>query len=262
MARTENSSLTNALKVLKTFSVEQTELSLDEIAAENNISKSTACRLLQTLESEGFIVQNTRSNTYHLGLSVLYLANAMLDRFSSLKEMTKYLKKCTEETGESSHIAVLQGKEVLYLKKEDNQYRVHLRSHIGKRNPAHCTASGLALLAYVDEHKIREWYADGFERPTKYSISSIEQLLERLEEGRRKGYFLSDREMVENVLSVGAPIFNREGEVMASISIAGLYNRMKPQLSKIIRLVTETSKEISCMIQHTEEIFIHETRFG
>ncbi|MFO7316789.1 MAG: IclR family transcriptional regulator [Bacilli bacterium] len=260
--RTSNSSLKNALRILKTFSVDHTELTLDEFAANNGISKSTACRLLQTLESEGFIVQNTRSNTYHLGLSVLYLANIMLEGFYPLKEMTRYLKKCTEETGESSHIAVLQRKEVIYLKKEDNQYRIHLQSHIGKRNPAHCTASGLALLAYVDEQTIREWYADGFERPTKYSISSIEQLLKRLEDGRAKGYFISEREMVEDVLAVGAPIFNKDGEVLASISIAGLHARMKPQLSKITQLVKETSKEISCMIQHSKEPLIHETYIG
>lgn len=259
MARTENSSLTNALRILKSFSIDQTELTLDEIALMNNISKSTACRLVQTLESEGFVIQNTRSNTYHLGLSVLYLSNVMLDRFNTLKKMTGYLKKLTELTGESSHISVLQGNQVLYLKKEDNQYQVHLRSHVGRRNPAHCTASGLAILAYLDEETIRALYEDGFEQPTKFSISSVELLLQRLEEGRKKGYFVSEREMVENVLSVGAPIFHNDGSVFASVSVAGLYNRMKPQLPKVAYLVKETSEQISALIQQSKESFDYET---
>lgn len=262
MTRTENSSLTNALRILKSFSIDQTELTLDEIATMNNISKSTACRLVQTLESEGFVIQNTRSNTYHLGLSALYLSNVMLDRFEILKKMTSYLKKLTELTGESSHIAVLQGNKVLYLKKEDNQHQVQLRSHIGRRNPAHCTASGLALLAFLDEDEIRALYKDGFEQPTKYSIASVELLLQRLEEGRKKGYFVSEREMVENVLAVGAPIFHKDGTVFASVSVAGLYNRMKPQLPKIVHLVKDTSEQITAFIQQSKEPFNYETFIG
>lgn len=258
MTRTKNSSLTNALRILKCFSIDQMELTLEEIATLNHISKSTACRLVQTLESEGFIIQNTRNNTYHLGLSMLYLSNVMLNRFYTLKEMTRFLVKLTEETGESSHIAVLQGKEILYLKKEDNKYQVHLRSHIGRRNPAHCTASGLSLLAYLDVQTLQSLYNDGFECPTKYSISSMESLLARLESGRKQGYFISEGELVENVMAIGAPIFHKDGSVFASISIAGLQSRVKPRLSKMIKHVKKTSEELSNLIQQSEEPFHYE----
>lgn len=117
MTRTKNSSLTNALRILKTFSVDDIELTLDDIVEKIAISKSTACRLVQTLESEGFITQNTRYNTYALGSSILSLSNTLLEQFYSLKDMTGFLKNLTQVTGESSHIAVLQGNEVIYLKK-------------------------------------------------------------------------------------------------------------------------------------------------
>lgn len=249
MTRTKRSSLSNALHILKSFSVDDTELSLDDISEQVAISKSTACRLVQTLESEGFITQNTRFNTYALGASILSLSNTMLDQFYRLKELTVFLKQLTAVTGESSHIAVLQGNQVLYLKKEDNQYRVQLRSHIGKRNPAHCTASGLALLSDLSSKELQVLYKDGFEQPTPFSISSIHQLTERLVEGKKLGYFIGDGEMVENVLSVGAPIFNKDGEVIASISVAGLRQRMRPQFKKIINQVIQTSTDISDFIK-------------
>lgn len=249
MTRTKQSSLTNALHILKSFSVDEIELSLDEIAERIAISKSTACRLVQTLESEGFITQNTRYNTYALGASILSLSNTLLDQFYSLKEMTGFLKQLTKATGESSHIGVLEGNQVIYLKKEDNEHRVQLRSHIGRRNPAHCTASGLALLGYLSDQEIEMLYKDGFEQETPYSISSIAQLKQRLEEGRKQGYFISDREMVENILSIGAPLFNKEGEVVASISVAGLRQRMRPQLKKIIDHVIQTSNDLSNFIK-------------
>lgn len=245
MTRTKRSSLSNALHILKSFSVDDPELSLDDISEQVAISKSTACRLVQTLESEGFVTQNTRYNTYALGASILSLSNTMLDQFYRLKELTTFLKQLTAKTGESSHIAVLQGNQVLYLKKEDNQYRVQLRSHIGKRNPAHCTASGLALLSGLNRKELQELYKDGFEQPTPYSISSIHQLIERLEKGKKLGYFIGDNEMVENILSIGAPIFNRDGVLIASISVAGLRQRMHPQLKNIIKEVIQTSTDIS-----------------
>ncbi|RKQ12469.1 IclR family transcriptional regulator [Ureibacillus endophyticus] len=251
MTRTKNSSLTNALRILKSFSVDDIELTLDDIAEQIAISKSTACRLVQTLESEGFITQNTRYNTYALGSSILSLSNTLLEQFYSLKDMTSFLKNLTKVTGESSHIAVLQGNEVIYLKKEDNEHRVQLRSHIGRRNPAHCTASGLALLGYLSDEEIEMLYKDGFHQETAYSISSITQLNKRLEEGRKQGYFISDKEMVENVLSIGAPLFNKDGEVFASISVAGLRQRMRPQMKKIIDQVIKTSIEISDFIKQS-----------
>lgn len=249
MTRTKHSSLTNALRILKSFTIDDIELTLDDIVEQLAISKSTACRLVQTIESEGFMTQNTRSNTYALGASILSLSNTMLGQFHLLKELTGFLKTLTEVTGESSHIAVLQGNQVLYLKKEDNQNRVQLRSHIGRRNPAHCTASGLALLGYVNEQELQALYTEGFEQATPYSISSFSQLTERLEEGRKEGYFTSDREMVENVLSIGAPIFNKEGNVITSISVAGPRQRMKPQIKKIIDQVIRTSEDISSFIK-------------
>ncbi|MFD0944544.1 IclR family transcriptional regulator [Savagea faecisuis] len=253
MTRTKKSSLTNALHILKSFTVDDTELSLGEIAEQVAVSKSTACRLVQTLESEGFIIQNTRSNTYTLGTSILSLSNTMLDQFYRLKEMTVFLKQLTLATGESSHIAVLKGNEVLYLKKEDSQYSVQLRSHIGKWNPAHCTASGLALLSALKEQELVKLYKEGFEQPTPFSISSIRQLTERLQESKKQGYFMSEGEMVENVLAIGAPIFNEYGEIIASISVAGLRQRMRPQLKNVIRQVTQTSDELSHFIKQRRE---------
>ncbi len=117
MSRTKNSSLSNALRILKSFSVDQPELTLSEVAELVDISKSTACRLIQTLESEGFMHQNIHFNTYSLGASVLALSNTAIDQLAILKGTTYFLKQLTIQTGESSHIAILENTDVIYLKK-------------------------------------------------------------------------------------------------------------------------------------------------
>ncbi len=249
MSRTTNSSLTNALHILKCFTIDQPELTLSEVAELTNVSKSTACRLIQTLESEGFIHQNLHFNTYSLGASVLSLSNTVVDQIAILKETTYFLKQLTVQTGESSHIAILDNEDVLYLKKEDSQHHVQLLSHIGRRNPAHCTASGQAILAFLKPATIEKIFEGGLEEVTKYSITNLPQLQQLLATIRQKGYAISMGEFIENIVSVGAPIFNKQNKVVASISIAGPKNRVLPNLQKIVDHVVFTSNNLTKYVQ-------------
>ena len=252
MSRTTNSSLTNALRILKSFSIDNPELTLSEIAELVDVSKSTACRLIQTLESEGFMHQNLHFNTYSLGASVLALSNTAIDQLSILKGTTYFLKQLTALTGESSQIAILENTEVIYLKNEDSQHRVQLLSHIGRRNPAHCTASGQAILAFLKPTYIEKIFENGLPQSTKYSIVNLSQLQQRLAVIREKKYAISKDEFMENIVSVGAPIYNKQNQVFASISVAGPKKRMLPNLQKIVDNVLFTSNNI------TEYVQVHE----
>lgn len=249
MSRTKNSSLTNALHLLKCFTIDQPELTLSEIAELINMSKSTACRLIQTLESEGFIHQDLHFNTYSLGSSVLALSNTAIDQFAILKETTYFLKQLTIQTGESAHIAILDKKDVIYLKKEDSQHRVQLLSHIGRRNPAHCTASGQAILAFLKPATVEKIFEDGLERVTKNSITDLSKLQQTLRNIGQNGYAVSKGEFIENIVSVGAPIFNKNHQVFASISVAGPKKRVLPHLQKIVDNVVLTSNNLTRYVQ-------------
>ncbi|HWK23139.1 MAG TPA: IclR family transcriptional regulator [Ureibacillus sp.] len=257
MSRTSNSSLTNALHILKCFTIDQPELTLSEIAELVGVSKSTACRLIQTLESEGFIYQNLIFNTYSLGSSVLSLTNTVIDQIAILKETTYFLKQLTILTGESSHIAILDKKDVIYLKKEDSQHRVQLLSHIGRRNPAHCTASGQAILAYLKPATIEKIFENGLVPVTKKTITNLPQLQQTLTTIRQKGYAVSKGEFIENIMSVGAPIFNKQNQVFASVSVAGPQSRMLPNLHKVIENISLTSNHLTKYVKdHVKDVNI------
>jgi DNA-binding IclR family transcriptional regulator len=257
MSRTTNSSLTNALRILKSFSCDHPELTLSEIAELVGISKSTACRLIQTLESEGFMYQNIHFNSYRLGSSVLALSNTVIDQIAILKETTNFLKQLTAQAGESSHIAILDKTDVIYLKKEDSQHSVQLLSHIGRRNPAHCTASGLAILAFIHPTTIEKIFEHGLEQATQHSIVSLPKLQQKLATIREQGYSISKGEFIENIVSVGAPIYNKNNQVFAAISVAGPKERLLPNLQKIVDNVSFTSKHITKYVQaHIKDVDI------
>lgn len=257
MSRTTNSSLTNALRILKSFSIDHPVFTLSEIANHIGVSKSTACRLIQTLESEGFIYQDTQYNSYRLGSSILSLSNTVIDQLAILKETTHFLKQLTKQTGESSHIAILENTNIIYLKKEDSQHRVQLLSHIGRRNPAHCTASGQAILAFIKPSTIEKLFERSLEQATQYSIASLPMLQEKLATIREQGYSISKGEFLENIVSVGAPVYNKKNQVFAAISVAGPKKRILPNLQKIVDNVLFTSENITKYVQaHIKDVDI------
>ena len=243
--RTHFSSLENALRILKEFSMDQPELRLSEVADRLDIGKSTAHRLLQTLESEGFIHKNHKTNEYSLGVSVLKLTNTVIDQIKILKDASPILKKLTEKTGESSHIGILEGKEIFYLHKEECTYPVKLLSHLGKTNPIHCTSLGQAFLAYQPDLLVDAILNTELARYTKYTLSDSSLIRKKLEEIRTQGYAISNQELHEGVISIGAPIFNNKKEVFASINIAGPVQRIKPRLSFFIDQVGKAGQQLS-----------------
>ncbi len=238
MRRTANSSLTNALRMLKQFSIHHPERTLSELQEAVGVSKSTASRLIQTLQSEGFIYHHRHFRTYRLGASVLSLSNTAINQFAWLKETTPFLKQLTEMTGESSHIAILDRQEVVYLKKEDSP------------NPAHCTASGQAILAYLDPAYIEQLFAHGLKPVTRHTIVSISELQRRLAAVRQQGVSVSKGEFLEHIISVGAPIFNKHNQVFASVSVAGPVKRMQSHLQRIISAVRLAGQKITALMQH------------
>lgn len=252
--RTPFSSLENALRILKEFSMDQPELRLSEVADRLDIGRSTAHRLLQTLESEGFVRQNHKTNKYSLGVSVLKLTNTVVNQIRILKEAAPILKQLTEKTGESSHIGILEGKEIFYLHKEECSYPIKLLSHLGKTNPIHCTSLGQAFLAYQPDLLVDAILNTELTRYTQYTLTDSGLIRTKLEEIRAQGYAVSNQELHEGVISIGAPIFNNKKAVFASINIAGPVQRIKPRISYFIDQVVKASQQLSSEVSLRQRI--------
>ena len=251
--RTQNSSLTNALQIIKSFNLENTELSLREIAESQNISISTAMRLLKTIEEENFIIHNKQEHTYKLGTSVLRLTNVLLGEFDLLMEMTPYLKELVKKTGQSAHIAMLQDRDVLYLKKEDGEILLPLKSHIGRRNPFYATSSGQVIAAYLQEdQRLALLQNTRFEMFTHTTMTTMEECESRFTEIRQQGYSVSKEELHAGFMSIAAPIRNKFHEVIASVSIAGQIKTIQLNEEKHIYAVVKAAEGLTQFIQQSK----------
>ena len=243
--RTNYSSLENALRILKEFSMEEPEWRLIDIAEKLQIGKSTAHRLLQTLESEGFVHKNPKTNEYSLGVSVLKLTDTVVDQIKILKEASPVLKRLTEKTGESSHIGILEGREIFYLHKEECHFPVKLLSHLGKTNPIHCTSLGQAFLAFQSDLLVDAILSTDLTKYTKHTLTDKGLIRKKLKEIQKNGYAVSDQELHEGVVSIGAPVYNIKGEVFSSINIAGPVQRIKPRMPFLIDQVLKASWDLT-----------------
>lgn len=245
------SSIENALRILKTFSMHEPKMRLIDIAEELNIAKSTAHRLFTTMASEGFISKDPQTNQYSLGASVLSLTNIVNSQLPIINEATPILNALTEMTGESSNLGIREGSQLIYLQKVESEYPIEVKTHIGRRNPLHCTATGQTILAFESDEVIREILSSPLEKFTKSTITDNKKLLKRLKGIREIGYVIDFQGFEKHIVSIGAPIFNEKNEIVAAVSITGPIKRLKQTRvqKRCINGVLAAAEKITGLIQ-------------
>ena len=240
------SSVKNALRILQKFTMDQPELKITELARELDLGKSTVSRLMSTLASEGFVEKDPETQRYRLGLSILSLASVCTSTFEIHKEAMPVLHELVEKTGETSHLAILEGLDVIYLHKVESKHHVRAFTHIGKRNPAYATSSGKVLLAFNNEQSVEKTIENGLEPFTKHTITDQNTLMETLTYIHEQGYAVSTEEISEGVVSIAAPVKDYTGQVIAAVNIVGPIQRVNDQtIPAHIKRVVEAGKEIS-----------------
>ncbi|MDQ0163119.1 IclR family transcriptional regulator [Bacillus alveayuensis] len=253
--KTTSSSVENALKILKSFSMDEPELGVTDIAEKLNIAKSTAHRLLTSLASEGFVYKDMNSNYYSLGASILRLTNIVSSQLKILNEATPVLNVLTEETGENSHISILEGKEIIYLQKIECAYPTKMEyTHIGRRNPAYCTSAGQAILAFEEKETIDFICSQPLKKFAPNTITSPDELRKKLLKVQNEGYVVSNQEFQRGIIGIAAPIFNEKNKVIASVNITGPIKRINAMnLPQLVKKVVNAGERISVLIKQRKQ---------
>jgi IclR family acetate operon transcriptional repressor len=232
-------SVANAARVLKAFTPTDREWGVTDLARRLDIAKSTAHRLLATLTDEGLLEQDGATGRYHLGLAIFDLAAAA----QSVDLHEAVLSPMTElrnRTGETVQVAVLDGREVVYVERLDSPNTLRLFLEVGRRNSAHSTGCGKALLAFLPpdqlDRLLRNWKLTA---KTPHTITDVAVLRRDLAEARRRGYAVNRRESESGVISVAAPIRDVAGRCVAAISVAGPAERLEQHEFRLAQATIE-----------------------
>lgn len=241
------SSVRNAARLLKEFSKGDREIGVTELSRRLGIGKSTAHRLLNTLAEEKLLEQDPNTGGYRLGLAI-YELGASVSLHTDLHEAcSPVLDQLRNATRETVQVAVLDGREVVYVERRESPQTLRLFGRVGHRNAAHCTSTGKLLLAYLPEQRISEllrgWKLD---RRTPFTITDVSTLRSLLDQIRARGWAENVNEAEMGVASVAAPIRNGRGDVVAAISIAGPVQRLNgDSLRRFARPCVEAGLAVS-----------------
>jgi DNA-binding IclR family transcriptional regulator len=219
-----------ALDLLSAFSFREPRLSLAELATRTGIPRPTAFRLLTTLEQAGFVAKV--GGEYQLGIKCFVLGNVVASTLDLREKASGHLKALGDATGETVHLAVLEGWQVLYLERLQSPHPIgFMRSRVGGVVPAYCTSLGKTLLAFMAAGELEPWlHAQALKPMTPGTITSPRRLLKELRAIRDRGYAVDEQEHEVGVRCVAAPVWNHSGAVVAAVSVAGPADRMPQPL--------------------------------
>lgn len=238
-------SVIRAVRILEAVGNAVRPPTLGELARTLGIPKSTAHDLCTTLVQERLLVRSPEGR-FRLGVRVLELYrayDAASDLSAAFAEVCDELLPRHEET---LVLSVLDGREVVYVACRNGTQPIAVNYRIGLRLPAHCTATGKAILSALPEERVRQLFGSGaLPRPTRHSVGSLEELLRELEATRRRGYSVDDEETVEGMCCVGAAVRGR-GDVRAGVAFSTVKARVTPaRLEELARQVTSLAQRLS-----------------
>ena len=211
-------SVDRALYLLETIAEAGGEASLTDLATRTGLNISTCHHLLATLIQRGFAAKVQGRRLYALGPRILYLSHACL-QVDLPRRAQPYLETVNRVTGETVHLAGLQGDAVVTLAVREARHAVRVDTgKVGKLEAPHATALGKAMMAWLPEDEIHRILADGMKRFTENTITEFPAFIEALRVVRRNGYALDREEFLPGVICVGAAIRDQAGTVIGAIS--------------------------------------------
>jgi DNA-binding IclR family transcriptional regulator len=231
-----------ALQLLDAFDAEHRELTLSELARRADMPLSTAHRLIQELCGWG-AVERDDDGLYRIGLR-LWELGSLAPRGPGLRETAlPFLEDLSRITRENVQLAVREGAEVVFVEKIAGSGAVPVLTRVGGRFALTATGVGLVLLAHAPAEVQEEVLGSPIDRYTAKTVTEPGPLRRMLAAVRSNGFSISDRQVTMDALSVGAPIHNRHGEVVAAVSLVVRHGSTSPHA--LARLVRTSAQAIS-----------------
>jgi DNA-binding IclR family transcriptional regulator len=237
---------TRTLMVLRFLAAQPDPVPLERLASAVGLPRSTAYHLVNAMIEQGFVTHIAEERRYCLGVAAFevgigYARQAPLQRIAH-----QPLARLVDRIGQSAHLAVPHGRDVLYVLEERAPGRAPLVTDVGVRLPAHLTASGRAMLAAMPASQVRALYPDrsAFVDRHGRGPQSLSALRAVLSETRRRGYATEDGEVTPGFASVAAAVLDHNGTPLAGIATT-YESRESIDLDSLVEAVSATARTVS-----------------
>ncbi|MHA6801038.1 IclR family transcriptional regulator [Bounagaea algeriensis] len=242
-------SLLNGIRVLEAFSVSEPMLGVSEIARRVELHKSTASRVLATLQQADLVERDANSGRYRLGLGIIGLAGPLLAHLDVRSVTYSALDELVELTGETAALSVWSGHESIVVEQIPSPKQVKHTTPLGTRFSKIASATVQVFLAEQNEPEVRRLIRHGLLSATTGTEDDVAHLLERLATIHERGYALNDGETDPEELSVAAPIRDHRSTAVAAVLLSVPRSRSNAFLiDDYVRRVCEVAQNVSARL--------------
>jgi IclR family KDG regulon transcriptional repressor len=239
------SAVDRALSLLEALA-EHPGLSVTELAKVSGNTKSLVFRLIFTLEQRGYVIKDSATRTYTLGYRPIFLAASAQDNVALIKAANPFLDDLARSSGQQVNLLVRDGLHSLCIALRTAHDSGRLYAQVGRRGPLHAGGGPKILLAFAPQDVREAVLAGPLPAFTPNTITDRSTLETRLAAIRETGMNESRGDLDANAFSFSSAIFDRDGEVIAAVSVAGTVDRMQPgSATRLKRLVSEAAHRIS-----------------
>ena len=239
-----------ALAMLEAVAQEPEGLSNAEISRKLKIPKSSASYILRTLETQAYLNRDPETGKYRVGLKILSLSRGALSGIDVREVALPVMRHLTAKTHLTCHLAILDGPDAVYIEKVEPDGFLRVDTWVGRRMRVHATSVGKALVAFIPEERLQKILSErGMEKRTPKTITNLPRLLKELEKVRAQGYAVDDEENNLAARCVGAPVFNQQGTIEASLGLSGTTNQVNAHtMPRIVEALKDAARHISMQL--------------
>ena len=212
-------SVERIFQLIEHLAAHPTGVSLQRLAEETGLAKSTVHRLLASLVGLGYVVQDEENGHYRLTLKMFELSSGIVDSMDIMGVAKAHLERLSQRTGEAVHLVIRDGRDIVYIYKTESG-PMRMSSRVGLRSPLYCTGVGKAILATLPGDELEDiWTHSNVQKLTDKTITDLEELRSEL-----------------GVRGVAVAIPGADGRAESAFSISGLAPYMTPE--RIRRIAT------------------------
>lgn len=231
----------------------QDNMSLSELTQRSNLSKSSIHNHLNTLANLGYVTK--KDGEYQLGLRCLTLGGYARENHRLYQTAQSVVDHLAQTTGELALVTTYNDGKSIYLYQNQGSNAITTDSYPGIRLPLHCTATGKAMLAFMNRDRVKKILEqEGLSKQTKNTITSSEQLFEELDRIRDRQVALDDEERILGMRGIASPIIKRDsGQVMGALSITGPSSRIEDKefTEKIPEIILKNAEMLEVNIMYS-----------
>ena len=215
-----------------------------ELARGLGVHRSTALRLLATLERHALVERDSRTARYRLGRRLPQLASVVTGEFDLRYIARPICERLAAASGETATFELLIGDDIVPIEQATASNSVVTVNWLGRRYPVHCTASGKAFLAFGQGAVRERLLAEPLARITPRTVTDPGKLAAQLEQARHAGVARTHEELEMGLDAIAAPVFGPDGEMVAALDVSGPSHRLAKR-SDLDRLTVEAAAELS-----------------